>query len=87
MATPPKRQITFPPQKGSFPLDHFKECDEHYKNYMKCLEEGLNDSKKCRHLTKAYLECRMANGLMEKEQFSKLGFHDSQKSDNKNSNG
>ena len=56
MATPPKRQITFPPQKGSFPLDHFKECDDHYKNYMKCLEESLNDSKKCRHLTKAYLE-------------------------------
>jgi len=29
----------------------------------------------------------MANGLMEKEQFSKLGFHDGPKSDNKNSNG
>merc|ERR1712235_89129 len=63
MAAPPKRQITFPPQKGSFPLDHFKECDEHYKNYMKC-----------RHLTKAYLECRMSNNLMQKEELSKLGF-------------
>ena len=29
-----------PPDKGSFPLDHFKECTEGKKMYMECLKRN-----------------------------------------------
>jgi len=76
MAAPRPRTVVFGPEKGSFPLDHFKECDEHYKAYMTCLSESGNHATKCRHISKEYLECRMKNDLMKPEKLSKLGFHD-----------
>ena len=53
---PPK-----PPDKGSFPLDHFGECSEPKKAYMACLKEhGMQaQSEACRILSAAYLQCRM----------------------------
>lgn len=56
MATPPKRMQVFAPLKGSFPIDHFKECDEYYKNYMNCIKSNSGASTKCRNETKEYME-------------------------------
>ena len=56
MATPPKRMQVFAPLKGSFPIDHFKECDEYYKNYMDCIKSNSGASTKCRNETKEYME-------------------------------
>ena len=62
------------PDKGSFPLDHFKECDKFIVSYHKCLRENENIPKKCRENQKNYLLCRMDNGLMKREAIEKLGF-------------
>ncbi len=63
-----------PPAKGSFPLDHDGECKAPFEAYMKCLKthDGVNEA--CRNLSKAYLECRMDNGLMTRESLNSLGF-------------
>jgi len=73
MATPPKRMQVFAPLKGSFPIDHFKECDEYYKNYMDCIKSNSGASTKCRNETKEYMECRMNKDLMEKQELKNLG--------------
>jgi len=80
MAAPPPRRVTFGPEKGSFPLDHFKECESVYKEYMDCLKENDQIASKCRHVSRSYLECRMKNDLMKKEEMSKLGFHEDKNS-------
>lgn len=41
---------------------------------LACLKESERQSNKCRSLSKAYLECRMDNGLMAKEDLAGLGF-------------
>ena len=53
---PPK-----PPDNGSFPLDHFRECSEAKESYMACLKENSMraDSDECRKLSASYLQCRM----------------------------
>lgn len=56
MAAPAKRQQVFAPLNGSFPIDHFKECDEHYQKYMACLKENHNSATKCRVETRSYME-------------------------------
>ena len=56
MSTPPSRQVTFAPAKGSFPLDHFKECETHYKEYMSCLKTNQNNASSCRDISRSYLE-------------------------------
>ena len=56
MAAPPPRRVTFGPEKGSFPLDHFKECESVYKEYMDCLKENDQIASKCRHVSRSYLE-------------------------------
>jgi len=56
MAAPAKRQQVFAPQKGSFPIDHFKECDKYYTNYMECLNANRGDTANCRIETKEYME-------------------------------
>ncbi|CAI9717300.1 c oxidase assembly COX19 [Octopus vulgaris] len=63
-----------PPEKGSFPLDHEGQCKMFMIKYMKCLNTNSNENTKCRQESKDYLECRMENNLMTKEDFSKLGF-------------
>ncbi|WFC99474.1 Cytochrome c oxidase assembly protein cox19 [Malassezia yamatoensis] len=65
-----------PPERGSFPLDHYGDCKEAMKEYMKCLKENKNNNGACRHLSKKYLECRMDNDLMERDDMNHLGFAD-----------
>ena len=69
---PPK-----PPDKGSFPLDHFRECSDVKTKYMDCLKAHnmITDVDECRQLSAAYLECRMESKLMAKEDLSKLGYN------------
>ncbi|CAN7053158.1 unnamed protein product [Brassica rapa subsp. trilocularis] len=63
-----------PPEKGIFPLDHLHECDTEKKEYLGCLKSSANKSEQCRHLSKKYLQCRMAKNLMAKQDMSELGF-------------
>lgn len=65
-----------PPDKGSFPLDHFGECKPLKEKFMKCLRENSFQSNLCREDSKEYLECRMERQLMAKEPLEKLGFKD-----------
>ena len=48
-----------PPDKGSFPLDHFRECSDAKSIYMDCLKQHDMQAEDCRHLAAAYLQCRM----------------------------
>ncbi len=63
-----------PPERGSFPLDHFGECTEQMQQYLKCLKlvRG-NNAPNCRLLAKEYLGCRMENKLMEQSDWDSLG--------------
>ncbi|KAI3684234.1 hypothetical protein L6452_33455 [Arctium lappa] len=63
-----------PPEKGVFPLDHMHLCDMEKKEYISCLKTSSHKSEICRHLSKKYLECRMAKNLMAKQDMSELGF-------------
>ncbi|KAL0984201.1 hypothetical protein UPYG_G00138420 [Umbra pygmaea] len=65
-----------PPDKGSFPLDHFGECKTFKETFMKCLKDNSYDNSMCRLKAKEYLECRMDTQLMAKEPLEKLGFKD-----------
>jgi cytochrome c oxidase assembly protein subunit 19 len=65
-----------PPERGSFPLDFYGECNEFVRAYMNCLKSNKNDAMICKPLSKKYLQCRMDKGLMEKEDLRKLGFRD-----------
>ncbi|TNN04167.1 cytochrome c oxidase assembly protein COX19 [Takifugu rubripes] len=76
-----------PPDKGSFPLDHFGECTAFKERFMKCLKEKGFDNSKCRMQSKEYLECRMDHQLMTKEPLEKLGFKDLKDSSPKQANG
>jgi cytochrome c oxidase assembly protein subunit 19 len=53
---PPK-----PPDKGSFPLDHFGECSDAKVEYMRCLKQHNMQAQtdECRELSAKYLKCRM----------------------------
>ncbi|KAF9270548.1 hypothetical protein L218DRAFT_993142 [Marasmius fiardii PR-910] len=62
-----------PPDRGSFPLDHYGECKDQMMSYMKCLQNNSNTSTTCRDLSKSYLECRMQKGLMERDEWKNLG--------------
>lgn len=66
-----------PPDKGSFLLDHFRECSEMKEQYMACLKADAMraDGAECRKLSAAYLQCRMDRELMAKEELTKLGIH------------
>lgn len=65
------------PDRGSFPLDHFHECDDEAKKYSECVLKHQLIPKRCRDYQVKYLECRMKSGLMEHDEMSKLGFIDS----------
>ena len=41
---------------------------------MKCLRGNGHSHIACKHLSKAYLECRMDQGLMQHENLESLGF-------------
>mmetsp|Transcript_25491 Transcript_25491/g.57924 ORF Transcript_25491/g.57924 Transcript_25491/m.57924 type:complete len:135 (-) Transcript_25491:70-474(-) len=63
-----------PPDKGSFPLDHFSECSDLKAEYLQCLRSHGYDNMSCRYLSKKYLECRMDRNLMRAEPMKNLGF-------------
>ncbi|CAE8623262.1 unnamed protein product [Polarella glacialis] len=63
-----------PPDKGSFPLDHFNECTPLKEDYVRCLKTHKHDNMSCRYISKNYLQCRMDNNLMRKEPMESLGF-------------
>ncbi|KAH9945625.1 hypothetical protein B0H21DRAFT_694000 [Amylocystis lapponica] len=62
-----------PPDRGSFPLDHYGECKDFMSVYLNCLRKNSNNSTPCRHLNKDYLECRMTRGLMDRDEWRNLG--------------
>ena len=64
-----------PPDKGSFPLDHFHECRPIHDKYLRCLKANKNDNMSCRETSKEYMQCRMDRNLMAKEEMDNLGFH------------
>lgn len=68
------KQVVRPPQRGIFPLDHMAQCKTQMQHYVDCLQENKDMHHKCRDLSRNYLECRMNNGLMAKENLDQLGF-------------
>ncbi|KZV70356.1 hypothetical protein PENSPDRAFT_446545 [Peniophora sp. CONT] len=62
-----------PPDRGAFPLDHYGECTQYMKTYLECLKKNGSTSTECRHLSRDYLNCRMENGLMGKDEWKNLG--------------
>ncbi|VDN50895.1 unnamed protein product [Dracunculus medinensis] len=68
-------QKPIPPLQGSFPLDHDGMCKMEMLNYVMCLNKKENLSHECRDLSRVYLQCRMDNGLMERDDWRNLGFH------------
>ncbi|KAF9650751.1 hypothetical protein BDM02DRAFT_3111801 [Thelephora ganbajun] len=62
-----------PPDRGSFPLDHYGECKEYMIRYLGCLKTNGSASTPCRALGKDYLDCRMNRGLMERDDWKNLG--------------
>merc|ERR1712028_5489 len=76
MAAPASRIVRYAPDKGSFPLDHQRLCKIEMSKYMSCIRmQGNGVTAPCEELTKAYLACRMNNGLMDPEPMSDLGFN------------
>lgn len=69
-----KKFVPTPPDKGSFPLDHENVCKKLMLQYMSCLRKNNDNNSNCREEAKRYLECRMDNQLMAREEWSKLGF-------------
>ncbi|WBW75260.1 mitochondrial copper chaperone for cytochrome c oxidase Cox19 [Schizosaccharomyces osmophilus] len=74
-----------PPERGSFPLDHFGECTIVMKEYLECIKTNRSRQQECRPLAKKYLQCRMDAGLFGQDDMSNLGFEDegAEKSDSK----
>ena len=52
------------PDKGSFPLDHFHECDKESEIYNKCVIKHQLMPKRCRQYQIDYLQCRMKRYLI-----------------------
>ncbi|KAI5477964.1 cytochrome c oxidase assembly protein COX19 [Pseudohyphozyma bogoriensis] len=70
------RDVNWIGQRGSFPLDHEGECKEYMQQYLACIKTTKSTSTDCRHLSKAYLNCRMDRGLMERVSWEDLGFEE-----------
>lgn len=54
------------------------------RSYMRCLMANNRENSKCRSEAKSYLQCRMDNDLMQKEDWKSLGFHEEDKDNIKN---
>ncbi|CAO3606587.1 unnamed protein product [Mucor hiemalis] len=61
------------------------ECKTFMKDYVKCLRANKNNNGLCRQFSQAYLQCRMDNGLMDKDDMKNLGFADLNKKDEEES--
>jgi len=70
------RLTKIPPDKGSFPIDHENVCKGHMVDFLKCLRSNKFNNEECRHISKAYLQCRMDHGLMARDDWKNLGFED-----------
>eukprot|EP00980_Cylindrotheca_fusiformis_P010128 scaffold2253_cov119-Cylindrotheca_fusiformis.AAC.3 len=68
------KQFVRPPQRGIFPLDHDADCRPYMETYLDCLKGSKDVHHKCRELSKEYLQCRMDNQLMSKENLDDLGY-------------
>mmetsp|Transcript_7994 Transcript_7994/g.12097 ORF Transcript_7994/g.12097 Transcript_7994/m.12097 type:complete len:89 (+) Transcript_7994:65-331(+) len=77
-----KAQRLTAPEKGSFPLDHDGDCKEKMKLYMACLARNEMVAQSCRGSLKSYLECRMNEGLMSREDFLEFGFKENEQDSN-----
>ncbi|KAI8805189.1 hypothetical protein BJ742DRAFT_821336 [Cladochytrium replicatum] len=64
------------PERGSFPLDVQGKCKQAAQAYFACLKQNATDHAPCKEFSKAYLACRMDRGLMDKEDFSRIGYGD-----------
>lgn len=62
------------PEKGAFPVDHFKECSDIISSYLTCVAKHELMPKRCQKLQVEYLNCRMEHGLMSKEPLENLGY-------------
>ena len=69
-----------PPERGAFPLDIEKKCRELVLAYNACLRAEKGVGMGCRPLARRYLECRMAENLMEKDSLVNLGFQETEAS-------
>lgn len=69
----PNRQVIKPPDLGSFPLDHFHDCNTEAAEYSSCMARHQMMPKRCRQWQKKYLECRMKRGLMDEKDINSLG--------------
>lgn len=67
------RKQSKPPEKGVFPLDHNSECKIQIDSFLKCLKDNKQDHFPCKSFSKEYLQCRMDNELMERQDLNKLG--------------
>jgi len=65
-----------PPQRGSFPLDHEGECKDVMISYLRCIKLNQGNNGACRPESRAYLECRMDKGLMQRDDMVNLGLGD-----------
>ncbi|KAI0274865.1 hypothetical protein BC834DRAFT_850053 [Gloeopeniophorella convolvens] len=86
---PPSISVGFqvtPPNRGSFPLDHYGECKQFMTEYLECLKKNSSTSTECRHLNRDYLNCRMHKGLMEKDDWKNLGLSNLKGDENKEEN-
>lgn len=73
-----------PPERGSFPLDHDKDCFDIMNKYLNCMKIVSNENApNCRLLAKEYLRCRMENGLMKNDDWANLGLPPDQIDKNK----
>eukprot|EP00568_Trieres_chinensis_P000775 CAMPEP_0183298596 /NCGR_PEP_ID=MMETSP0160_2-20130417/5573_1 /TAXON_ID=2839 ORGANISM="Odontella Sinensis, Strain Grunow 1884" /NCGR_SAMPLE_ID=MMETSP0160_2 /ASSEMBLY_ACC=CAM_ASM_000250 /LENGTH=142 /DNA_ID=CAMNT_0025460669 /DNA_START=233 /DNA_END=662 /DNA_ORIENTATION=+ len=70
------KQFVKPPQRGIFPLDHDSECKPAMEAYLECLQSSRSQHHKCRELSKEYLQCRMDNQLMAREDLNDMGYSD-----------
>mmetsp|Transcript_8983 Transcript_8983/g.15417 ORF Transcript_8983/g.15417 Transcript_8983/m.15417 type:complete len:121 (+) Transcript_8983:66-428(+) len=73
------RVNALPPEKGSFPLDHFGECRGAMREFLQCMQEHNNLESECRDKAKSYFKCRMELGLMAQQPFEDLGFTETAK--------
>lgn len=62
------------PEKGTFPLDHFRECKSFIDKYLECVNKHESMPKRCQKLQIEYLNCRMDHNLMKRESLEDLGY-------------
>ena len=56
-------------------MDHDGICRKEAKQFIACIKAQKNKSygEECKRLAAAYMQCRMDNGLMDKEPLSEIG--------------